>query len=422
MATVGVLGLVGGLALRPASSSAAGEIKEAPAAPSALDAIKTFSAGSQELYRKISASIVHVRPDVRVDQLVPDALKKDYDAFSNNAGPSATTAPSTAPSHRDRDRDHDGRGNRSTDSYGPGSRPRDFLNARRFMEQRLQENLKMDPDLMFRIRQGIARIDALRQGQGIDLIGVVIDSSGHVLVHAPLVKDADNKKLPVILPDGTETTATVRGTDFLRGLCVITLDSTGSAAPAPLATVPPAAGELLFSVATSRGNLSWTVASESSNGRRLRDSTFNIGNSDDRFSSYQFNCNGELASLSREGRATPVSAMAADLQAIVNDKPLPRHVIGVKYSLVSPDSPIRDDHPALALQPAVIVDEVTPGSPAAKAGLIKGDFIIKIDHKPISQLLRILAELRFGANDVDVDIIRGNDAKTLKLSLERPGT
>jgi S1-C subfamily serine protease len=422
VATAGVVGLIGGLALRPRSSSAAGEAKDTLVAPSSLDAIRTFSAGSQELYRKISGSIVHVRLDLRADQLVPDSLQKEYEQYSKDAGQNAGAAPQpgTGPAHRDRDHERDGRG-RPGDNAGPTTRPHDFLNARRFMEQRLADNQRLDPDTVYRIRQGIARIDALRQGQGLDLVGVIIDSSGHVLVHAPLIKDADNKKnLHVILSDGSETTASVRGTDFLRGLSVITLESGAKAIPVVLASSPPAAGELLFSVSTSRGNLGWTVASDSVIGRRRHDATFNIG--DDRGSSYQFNCNGELVALSREGRATPVSAMTADLQAIVEDKPLPRHVIGVKYSLLGPDSPIRDDHPALGLQPAVVVDDVTAGSPAAKAGLMKGDFIVKIDHKPISQLMRILAELRYGANEVDVDIIRGNDAKTLKLSLERAGT
>ena len=386
-----------GMLVGPAGLTLAAEPGAAPEA-SSLDSVRAFSQASQELYRKISPSMVRVRTDMHWDQLLPEPMQKDLD----NAGPSG---PGAGPATTQR-----------SGSHARNGGPRQAM-LREHLEQRLHDQ-KLDPDSADRLREVIARIDAQRQGLGGEMIGIIIDQAGHVLVHAPLIKDAENNKLQVVLPDGTESTATLAGTDMLRGLSVITLDTPGAGAAVALGSTTPVPGAMLLALSSGRGTLTWTVASEA--GHRRHEMGFQVGGTEDRSPAYLFDTDGQLVALSGERRAAPISLLEPVLKDLIANRPLPHRVIGVSYSVVGFDSPLRDEHGALGQQPAVVVDEVTPGSPAAHAGLIKGDFILRIDHKPINQLRRALADIRDRGGDLELEIVRNNEPHTLKLSLERP--
>jgi S1-C subfamily serine protease len=403
--TAGIMGALAGVAVRPAGSTTAAESGGKAAGASGLNSVRAFSQASQELYRKLAPSIVHVRMELRLEQLLPESLQKEWERPARGAG--STTKPGNSAGSATQP--HSGRRDREHGSHG-GDRP---VRMREYLEERLRDQ-KLDPDAAARIRQNLI---ALRQGQGGDLIGIIVDGAGHVLVHAPLIKGAGDRKLRVILPNGTESSATVAGTDMLRGLSIITLASPGAGTPVPLATGTPAPGTLLLGVSASRGTLMWVVASESSHHRH--EMSFMVGGAEDRGPTYLLNVEGQLAGLNWGRRAASSSLLGPDIKALIENHPLPRRVIGVTYSLVGADSPLRDENTTLGLQPAVVVEQVTPKSPAARAGLVKGDFILSIDHKPINQLWQVLADIRDRSGDIDIDIIRGNEPRTLKLSFER---
>jgi serine protease Do len=68
-----------------------------------------------------------------------------------------------------------------------------------------------------------------------------------------------------------------------------------------------------------------------------------------------------------------------------------------------------------------LVASVTPGSPAAKAGIQDGDVILKFDGKDVSSmrgLPRIVAQTPIG-KDVDVEILRKGQRVTLKVAVGR---
>ena len=70
-------------------------------------------------------------------------------------------------------------------------------------------------------------------------------------------------------------------------------------------------------------------------------------------------------------------------------------------------------------QPALLIVEVKPDSPAAKAGLRVGDSITKFDGHPVEapeDLLDLLIEERVGKT-IDVSIVRGEGAKDVKVTV-----
>jgi S1-C subfamily serine protease len=71
--------------------------------------------------------------------------------------------------------------------------------------------------------------------------------------------------------------------------------------------------------------------------------------------------------------------------------------------------------------PGIVLDGTTPGSPAAKAGLKKGDVIIAMDGGPVETLADMVAVLRAHAPGDTISVVfwRDADAKdhTVKVVL-----
>ena len=68
-----------------------------------------------------------------------------------------------------------------------------------------------------------------------------------------------------------------------------------------------------------------------------------------------------------------------------------------------------------------LVASVTPGSPAAKAGMLDGDVILKFDGKDVStmrDLPRLVATTPIGS-DVDVEVLRKGQRSTLQVAVGR---
>jgi serine protease Do len=68
-----------------------------------------------------------------------------------------------------------------------------------------------------------------------------------------------------------------------------------------------------------------------------------------------------------------------------------------------------------------LVSSVTPGSPAAKAGIQDGDVILKFDGKDVTSmrgLPRLVAQTPIG-KDVDIELLRKGQRMTLKVAVGR---
>ena len=65
------------------------------------------------------------------------------------------------------------------------------------------------------------------------------------------------------------------------------------------------------------------------------------------------------------------------------------------------------------------IDGVTPGKPAAKAGLQKGDIIIAIDGKTVGSIYDYMARMKAYSPGqiISVDIIRGTEKKVFLVTL-----
>ena len=142
-----------------------------------------------------------------------------------------------------------------------------------------------------------------------------------------------------------------------------------------------------------------------------------------------FNMDGEVigvntAIISPTGGSIGIGfAVPSDTALVVIDQlrqfgETRRGWLGVKIQTITDDiaeaSGVKENSGAL-------VASVTPGSPAAKAGIQDGDVILKFDGKDVTSmrgLPRLVAQTPIG-KDVDVELLRKGQRMTLKVAVGR---
>jgi serine protease Do len=116
-------------------------------------------------------------------------------------------------------------------------------------------------------------------------------------------------------------------------------------------------------------------------------------------------------------------AVPADTAKLITDQLLKygetrRGFIGVKLRSITDD---QFEETPLEAPKGAIVDSVTPGSPADKAGLRPGDVVTKFDGRDIATmraLTRIIAQTDVG-RDVDVEVTRRGQVQKVKVNIGR---
>jgi len=266
--------------------------------------------------------------------------------------------------------------------------------------------------------------------------GVIITEDGLVLTNNHVVENAE--EILVTLADKRELEAEIVGTDPKSDVAVIKLKGdVKDLSPVPLGN----SGELrLGDIVIAIGNpfgLDHTVTMGivSAKGRAnvgitdyedfiQTDAAINPGNSGGAL----INLKGELvgintAIISRSGGyqgigfAIPANMAKAVMDSLVKHGKVIRGWLGV--SIQDLDKNLAE---AMGLDASngVLVSDITEDSPAAKAGIKRGDVVLRVNGetmKSTGQLRNTIATLGAGAK-VKLNIIRNNKEKTISLVLE----
>jgi len=267
--------------------------------------------------------------------------------------------------------------------------------------------------------------------------GVIVTSDGYILTNNHVVDGADEVK--VALQDGREFTAKVVGKDAKTDVAVIKV------AANELPALPIAdsdrieVGDVVLAVGNPFGiGQTVTMGMVSATGRATlgldyedfiqTDAAINPGNSGGALVDAEGRLIGiNTAILSRTGGnqgigfAIPVNLAREVMTALVTDGKVTRGYLGVL---------IQDVTPALAREfklgdrKGALVGEVTPRSPADRAGLESGDVVLEINGKDVrdSRHLKLeVAKVKPGET-ATLKILRGGDPETLKVKVgELPG-
>ncbi|MDO9597495.1 MAG: Do family serine endopeptidase [Azoarcus sp.] len=262
--------------------------------------------------------------------------------------------------------------------------------------------------------------------------GFIISADGYILTNAHVVEDAE--EILVRLADKREYRAQVIGADARSDIALIRIDASGL----PRVTLGDPSrlkvGEWVLAIGSPFGfEQTVTAGIVSAKERSLPDENFvpfiqtdvaiNPGNSGGPL----FNLKGEVIGInsqiySRTGGfmglsfAIPIDvAMDMQQQLRANGR-VQRGRIGVAIQEVTRELAESFGLPRAA---GALVSGVEPGSPAARAGVVRGDVIVGFAGKQVgnsSDLPRIVAASRPGAM-VKMDIFRGAARQALSVTL-----
>jgi serine protease Do len=261
--------------------------------------------------------------------------------------------------------------------------------------------------------------------------GFVVDPSGYILTNNHVVQNAT--KIQVKLPgSSTQYPAKLIGTDPELDLAVLKIDAGKRLTPLPIGNSDAVeTGDWAVAIGSPFGlEQTMTAGIISAKGRDLgepghqlqrflqTDAAINRGNSGGPL----LNINGQVIGINTMiesgsgnfegvGFALPINLAVSSYNQIVKYGKVSRGAIGIQFG--------RDQNSALlkayGASSGVFVQQVTPGGPAAKAGMQASDIIVAENGTPVKsgdQLVQIISATRPGET-VKLSVLR--NGKTLEL-------
>src|SRR6185295_18578306 len=274
--------------------------------------------------------------------------------------------------------------------------------------------------------------DLPRQGSG---SGFIIDRQGFILTNFHVIENAD--RITVTLADGRALRGEVVGSDPAIDVALIKVSGEGNLPEAPLGNSDDLrVGEWVCAIGNPLGYVhSVTVGVVSFIGRKLfdaslddyiqTDAAINFGNSGGPLINARGEVIGINAAISARaaniGFAVPINQALAILDQLKTRGTVSRGFIGVTLIDVNADL---QRSLGLSIRQGALVQDVTAGSPADRAGVRPYDVIVSFDDQPIvndDQLIRQISA-RSPGTIAQVRVLRDGREQTVTLKVaERPG-
>ncbi|BAB74457.1 serine proteinase [Nostoc sp. PCC 7120 = FACHB-418] len=270
--------------------------------------------------------------------------------------------------------------------------------------------------------------------------GFIIDKSGLILTNAHVVDKAD--RVTVRLKDGRSFDGKVQGIDEVTDLAVVKINAGNSLPVAPLGSsnnvqvgdwAIAVGNPLGFDNTVTLGIVSTLKRSSAQVGitdKRLdfiqTDAAINPGNSGGPL----LNDKGEVIGINTAiradamgiGFAIPIDKAKAIATQLERDGKVAHPYLGVQMATLTPELAQQnniDPNSAFAIPEVngVLVIRVVPNSPAANAGIRRGDVILQVDGQAITtaeQLQNVVENSRLG-QALQVRLQRGNQTQQLSV-------
>src|SRR5258705_204828 len=278
---------------------------------------------------------------------------------------------------------------------------------------------------------GVPRGEPPRRGAG---SGFIIDADGSILTNNHVIDRAE--RITVKLSDGRTLRARVIGADPDTDIALIKVDGQTGLPVAPIGDSSTLRmGERVCAIGNPLGyEHSVTVGVVSFLGRKLFDMSLdnyiqpdpaiNFGNSGEPLINSRGEVIGINAAISSRassiGFAVPINGASAALPQLRARGRVSRGYIGVGLRDVDPDLE-RSLH--LTVRPGALVQDITAGSPADRAGLRPYDVITSLDDRTIAnddQLIREISS-RAPGSSARLHLVRDGRDQSLTVKLaERP--
>lgn len=279
------------------------------------------------------------------------------------------------------------------------------------------------------------------QGEG---SGVIYTSDGMIITNNHVVRGADGgiaSDIVVTLTTGESLPARVIGTDPLTDLAVIKVDADFELPAATFVTESPEVGEYAVAIGSPLGyEGSVTLGIVSGLDRSVEgaygtegvalnnliqtDAPISPGNSGGALA----NANGQVIGINVAyepptsgavsiGFAIPSAVVVKVADEIISTGKVTHAYMGVRTVTVT--SRLQEQF-KLSRSSGILVYQVTPNSPAAKAGLQEGDIIIEVDGEEMVEASDLLVSIRDRkpGDQVKVLVDRGGEEMEITVTLE----
>jgi serine protease Do len=265
--------------------------------------------------------------------------------------------------------------------------------------------------------------------------GVIVSANGYILTNNHVVDHATT--VTVIMNDKREYKARLVGADPKTDVAVLKVDANAALEPITIGDSDKVqVGDYVLAVGNPFGvGKTVTMGIVSATGRAnlgieeyedfiQTDASINPGNSGGAL----VNDRGELIGINTAilahgsegnqgiGFAVPVTVARGVMDQIIKNGKVTRAYLGVMAQEVTPAIASAFHEPEVR---GALVGDVSPNSPAQKAGLQKGDIILDINGKPVnnSAELRMRVSLMAPGSAVNVKVFRNGAEKMLPLTL-----
>lgn len=270
--------------------------------------------------------------------------------------------------------------------------------------------------------------------------GVIIDERGYIVTNNHVVESA--QRLEVIFSDGTSVPATLVGTDLFSDLAVLKVEGSVPAIAQLGDSSSLQPGEPVVAIGSPLGDFKGTVTvgvvsalnrtlpvTENFNMEGLiqTDAAINPGNSGGPL----VNAVGQVVGINTAivrgstvsgtvfeglGFAIPSNTVRDVVQQIIEKGRVERPYLGIHYLAITPNIAEAYDLP---IDRGAYIESVELGSPAARAGLRAGDFLVSIGGQEIDEdnpLVNVLMRFSVG-QEVEVQFFRGDQEMTTPVTL-----
>jgi serine protease Do len=268
--------------------------------------------------------------------------------------------------------------------------------------------------------------------------GFVFDKNGYILTNDHVIQGAD--RIDVKFPDSQKTIpANVIGADYDLDLAVLKVSLPKDIPVLPLGSSNAApVGEWVIAIGNPLGfDSTVTVGVLSAKGRDITignrhyqdllqtDAAINPGNSGGPLLDLRGDVIGINTAVSENsqgiGFAIPIDEVKQVLNQLIKNGKIPHPFVGVYIENITPDIA---QYFGLGGVQGAIITEVTPGSPAAVAGLQPGDVIEEINHVKMRSAQDVVSAIKSFqvGQEVTFLILRNHQTLTVpvKLSDEPP--
>jgi len=258
--------------------------------------------------------------------------------------------------------------------------------------------------------------------------GVIVSKEGHIVTNNHVLNGTDD--ITIQLSDGRQAKARIIGTDAQIDLAVLKVDL-DNVTPLQFGDSDQVrVGQIVMAIGNPFGlDESVTQGIISAKDRRAMndseveffqtDTAINPGNSGGPL----VNIRGEVIGINTAiysesggnqgiGFAIPSNVVRAAMKSIISKGRVIRGYLGVAIQVVTPD--IAEQFKLTSARGALVTD-VTPGSPAERAGIIRGDVIRTVNGYEVKDTLALInriAEADVGSN-LTIELVRDGANKTV---------